>query len=82
MLTETDILSVVDAYSAAKGWKDATISSHVFNDGKKIAQLRSGGSITITRANNALKYLSENWPDGAVWPENVNRPSPRSGVAA
>lgn len=74
MITETDLLSVVDVYSAAKGWKDATSSRHIFNDGKKIAQLRSGGTITLTRLNDALRYLARNWPDDAVWPENIEQP--------
>lgn len=74
MLTEADLLAVVDAFSAAKGLKDATISSHVFNDGKKISQLRNGRSITVSRANFALRFLSKNWPDGADWPDHVPRP--------
>lgn len=75
MITEADLLSVVDAYSAAKGWTDATTSTRVFNDGKKIAQLRDGGTITITRLNDTLQFLSSNWPRGARWPKGVKRPS-------
>lgn len=78
MITETDLLAVVDAFSAAKGWKDATISSHVFNDGKKISQLRNGRSITVARANGALRFLSKHWPDGAAWPQHVPRPTMRA----
>lgn len=74
MITEAHLLSVIDAFSSAKGWKDATISSHVFNDGKKVAQLRAGGSITLSRLNEAFYYLSKNWPDNAVWPDSVDRP--------
>jgi hypothetical protein len=75
MITEAHLLSVIDAFSSAKGWKDATISSHVFNDGKKVAQLRAGGSITLSRLNEAFYYLSKNWPDNAVWPDSVDRPA-------
>ena len=75
MITEAHLLSVIDAFSAAKGWKDATISSHVFNDGKKVAQLRAGGSITLSRLNEAFYFLSKNWPENAEWPESVQRPT-------
>lgn len=74
MITEADLLSVVDAYSAAKGWTDATTSTRVFNDGKKISQLRDGGTITVTRLNDTLQFLSANWPKGARWPKGVKRP--------
>lgn len=78
MITETDLLSVIDAFSAAKGWKDATVSSNVFNDGKKVAQLRAGKTITLTRLNDALNYLDKNWPESAQWPANVHRPNSSS----
>lgn len=74
MITELHFLSVVDAFLAAKNWKDGTLSSYVFNDGKKITQLRNGKSITVTRLNDALRYLSTNWPENAEWPEDVQRP--------
>lgn len=74
MITEADLLAVIDAFSAAYGWKDATASTHLFNDGKKVAQLRAGGTITVSRLNDALKYLSANWPRGARWPKGVKRP--------
>lgn len=74
MITELNFLSVVDAFLVAKNWKDATLSSYVFNDGKKITQLRSGKTITLTRLNDALRYLSLNWPENAEWPETVQRP--------
>jgi hypothetical protein len=75
MITEADLLAVIDAFSAAYGWKDATASTHLFNDGKKVAQLRAGGTITVSRLNDALQYLSSNWPRGARWPKGVKRPA-------
>lgn len=74
MFTEATLLSVVDAYSSGKGWKDGTASTRIFNDGKKVSQLRSGASITISRMNDALRFMSDDWPDGVEWPSNVNRP--------
>jgi hypothetical protein len=81
MITELDLLTVIDRFSAAKGWKDATVSSRVFNDGKKVDQLRSGGTITLTRLNDALHFMSVNWPENAEWPDNIWRPT-KTEVAA
>lgn len=75
MITEDDLLTVIDAYAAANGWTEATASSHVFNDGKKVGQLRAGGTITVTRLNETLKFLSANWPPRTKWPKSVKRPA-------
>ncbi len=74
MITEAHLLSVLDAYAAAKGWTDATTSTRIFNDGKKVGQLREGGTITVSRLNDALQFMSANWPRGARWPKGVKRP--------
>lgn len=78
MITERDLLSVLDAYSDAHGLADATISYRIFNDGKKISQLRNGGTITVARLNETLQFLSSNWPRGARWPRGVKRPPANS----
>ncbi|MGD9544976.1 hypothetical protein [Methylocystis sp.] len=75
MITETDLLAVVDAYAGATGASDTTISSRVFADTKKLDAMRHGASITLRRANDAIKWFSDNWPDGAVWPPQINRPA-------
>lgn len=82
MITEASLLSVLDAYSSGKGWKDGTASTRIFNDGKKVSQLRAGASITISRLNEALRRMSEDWPEGVEWPANVNRPDSMSGKDA
>jgi bifunctional DNA-binding transcriptional regulator/antitoxin component of YhaV-PrlF toxin-antitoxin module len=80
------LLRVVDAFAAVTGKSDSTISSRLFDDGKKIAALRGGGDITLGRYHAALRWFSENWPDGAEWPADVQRPAPnrtgRSPTAA
>ncbi|PWJ93575.1 hypothetical protein C8D77_101254 [Mesorhizobium loti] len=68
------LLSIVDAYRAATGVEDKTVSSRVFNDGKKIDALRAGGDLTTERYNAAVWWFSTNWPVGAEWPEGISRP--------
>lgn len=75
MITETDLLAIVDAFAVATGTSDTTISSRVFSDSKKLDAMRRGASITLRRANEALKWFSDNWPESADWPANVNRPA-------
>lgn len=74
MPTETDILSLAHAYCLAAGVPLSTVSARVFDDGKRLQQIREGGGITLARYNKALCWFSANWPDNAVWPSHVERP--------
>ena len=75
MINIQHLLDVAEAYRIAEGIEDKTVSNRVFADAKKLTALRCGADITITRFNDALRWFSANWPNGAHWPVNVDRPS-------
>ena len=64
------LIRIADAYKAATGIeKDSTVSSRVFDDGKKLGALRAGATdLTTGRYNAALRWFSENWPEWADVP--------------
>jgi hypothetical protein len=68
------LIAVIDAYQAATGLPDSTISSRVFIDGRKVGHLRGGATISVDRFSGAIRWFSANWPDGAKWPSSVERP--------
>ena len=68
------LIAVIDAYQAATGLPDSTISSRVFIDGRKVGHLRKDSTISVDRFAGALRWFSTNWPDGAEWPSSVERP--------
>lgn len=71
----TELLSIVDAYMTATGRKETTVSTTVFNDGKKLTSLRDGSAdIGTRRYNSAIMWFAANWPESAVWPDGVARP--------
>lgn len=74
MIEIAHLLKLADEYQRAAGVSDTTLSFRIFKDSKKLAALRSGSDITTGRFNDALHYLSANWPDGAAWPNDVQRP--------
>jgi len=53
---------------------EATLSSRVFFDGKRIAGIRHGSDIGVRRLTRALHWFADNWPDETPWPEAVERP--------
>jgi hypothetical protein len=67
------LLEAVDAYKAASGLeRDSTLSSRMFNDGKRLGLLRAGhADITVGRFNAALAWLRDNWPEGHPLPSSL-----------
>lgn len=78
--TEADLLSIAEAYAGHLGLSMATISKRVFNDGKLIGSIRAGNTITLRRANAAMQWFTDNWPENLDWPAHIARPD-RSAAA-
>lgn len=83
MTAITQLLKLIDEYQRASGAKDGTVSTHVFNDGKKLAAIRAGGDLSTGRFERVVAHLSAIWPETAVWPDDIERPAPlKIGAAA
>ena len=78
MIEIAHLLCLANAYQRATALEDVTLSHRVFGDSKKLAALRSGADITVTRFNNAIMWFSANWPDALEWPQQVFRPVPEA----
>lgn len=52
------------------------ISTKIFNDGKTLARVAEGGDVTTGSFERARQWFSDNWPEGALWPDNIPRPAP------
>lgn len=71
-----NLLTLIDIFCAVRGLSEARASTLIFNGGARVAQIRHGADIGVRRAQKAIVWLSENWPDGAAWPADVPRPEP------
>ncbi|MBB4952741.1 hypothetical protein H4S14_000783 [Agrobacterium vitis] len=74
MQTLTSLLTLVDAYCQASGLAEATVSSRLFNDGKRLGEVRRGADIGVQRVERAVRWLHEHWPDGFPWPNGISTP--------
>lgn len=70
----THLVRAADAYGLALEIERSTVSWRLFGDGKKLAALVEGADIQVRRFEGAMRWLSANWPEGAVWPDGVPRP--------
>jgi len=76
MRLKEQLLVGAAAYCAATGLSEARLSMKLFGSGKRLRQLREGADTASRRVEDTLQWLSNHWPEGAVWPEGVTRPAP------
>lgn len=69
-----DLLKLSDRYCAATSVAETTLSSRIFNDGKRLTAVRMGADIGARRLEKALEWLSAHWPQAVEWPLDVRRP--------
>lgn len=81
MIDISHLLKIINAYQAATGLADSSVSTYVFNDGKKVTSLRKGNGIDIRRFNSAFQWFSNHWPKNTPWPTGIPRPA-KQGKAA
>ncbi|WP_370677073.1 hypothetical protein [Pleomorphomonas sp. PLEO] len=70
----TDLLSRIELRCAARGITESTFGRYVVNDGKFVARLRAGGSMTLKTLERLEVALAPDpgglppGPPGKVWP--------------
>lgn len=69
------LVNLCDAYCAAARLSRSRLSTIIFNDGKALDRVAGGGDLNTRSYEKAIAWLSENWPEDAVWPDGVERPS-------
>lgn len=81
MVTSDDLVTLARSYASAANVPLSTVSSRVFDDGKKLSALENGGDIYSRRLARSVQWFSDNWPAAAVWPDGVMRPEPTKTAA-
>lgn len=83
-MTFTDrLICVSRAYASALGLSLKTTSSRAFDESKLLDLLVTGtATVTLSRADRAIQWFSDHWPDDAAWPDGIDRPAPSMAEAA
>lgn len=78
------LITVADLYCNARNLSRSRVSTIVFNAGLALDRIASGRDLNTGNWERAMRWFSENWPDGAEWPASIDRPpqSSTSGEAA
>lgn len=74
------LILLIESYAAACGLSPSRVSTVALNAGHTYQNLLNGKDITVGRCERAMRWFSDNWPDGAEWPAGIERHgSKRSG---
>lgn len=74
-------LVLVERYCAAASIAEATLSTKLFNDGKRLSIIRDGGDLGTRHFERSVQWFSDNWPASAEWPSEIERPFSSSGAS-
>ena len=74
MTLKDTLIAVSTEFARARGLSISRVSKLAFGDGGLLNRLQGGGGITTDRFEGSMKWFSANWPEGAIWPEDVLRP--------
>jgi hypothetical protein len=76
MILRDQILAAANAYCKASGMSRARLSTLILKSGARLDQLAEGRDLNTGTFEAAMRWLSDNWPEGADWPDGVARPVP------
>ena len=80
--TAAYLVALVELFAEHTGRSAGTVSRLATGSGDTIVRLRRGSTITARRADRALRYLSDNWPEDLPWPNRADESRPgRTGSA-
>lgn len=76
------LVMTADCYCAGSGESRNALSKQLFGRGGQIDDLAAGRRDMTTRtAEDAFRWLSDNWPADAAWPEGVGRPAAQEAAS-
>lgn len=82
MTLRNQLLAAAAAYADLVGIKRTWLSTLLFTDGKRLDLIAGGRDLNTKTFERAMQWLSDHWPEGAAWPDGVDRPEPRIAEAA
>lgn len=68
------LLTLSERFRAARELGETTVGRLCAADGRFFSRIREGKTFTAKKYDEVVAWFSRNWPDGAEWPETVNRP--------
>ncbi|MUO84017.1 hypothetical protein [Agrobacterium vitis] len=77
MKLRDQLIEATSVYCSASGMSRSRLSTILLSGGMRLQQIQDGGDIGVSRFEQAIQWLSDNWPDDTPWPDGVYRPEPK-----
>lgn len=68
------LLSLYEAFAAASDRAESTVAQVAAGDWRFFNHLREGKGFRVATYDRTVAWFAANWPEGAVWPEGIERP--------
>ena len=65
----------ITAYAAAMHLREGAVCNLATGDYRFLSRVSNSGTFTVRKYDEAMKWLSVNWPANLPWPEAILRPS-------
>lgn len=75
------LVSLVEAYTAALGRSEATVANAMGRDGRFFIRMREGKGCSVDTLNHVMRWFSDHWPPETAWPDGIDRPQPAKSAA-
>jgi hypothetical protein len=76
------LTAALKTYIKAAKTKPTIVSHAIFGNGSRLTRvLTKNAGLSVDSWEKVMQYLSDHWPTGTVWPENVIRLPPRQRAA-
>jgi hypothetical protein len=72
------LLSLIAAFSAASDRAESTVAQVAAGDWRFFTHLRASKGFRVGTYDRVVAWFSANWPEGAVWPDDIDRPAPNA----
>lgn len=69
-----DLMELATLYGRASNLKLSVVGVRVRNDQRFFTDKVVRGAFTAATYDAAVRWFSNNWPDGVAWPDDVWRP--------
>lgn len=71
MTMTEQLLTVATRYSEITNLALATVATRAGNDGGLFRRLNAGGTITVRRWEEVMRWFALHWPDGSDYPAEL-----------
>lgn len=82
MTLREQLIAAFETFVSHSRMGQRRLSTILFGSGVRFDQILAGSDFSTGTFERAMKWLSDNWPENAAWPQGVDRPEPTVPEAA